>query len=170
LLLTGCVPPAGDPTPTPAASSTPVFASEEEALAAAEEAYAAYLAVSDAITADGGANPERIEPFVSAAQYEAELEGFRLYGERGWHTAGASRFEKPELQVFADYGDGSADVSMYVCSDLSALRILDETGVDVTPPDVVDRQLVEVVFSAVADRAPLLRLESTELWNSGSGC
>ena len=42
LLLTGCSLASPEVAPTPTPSATPVFASEEEALAAAEEAYAAY--------------------------------------------------------------------------------------------------------------------------------
>ena len=60
LVLAGCAPdvPAIQVPPTP--TVTPLFASDEEALAAAEEAYAAYLAMSDEITSDGGERPERI--------------------------------------------------------------------------------------------------------------
>ena len=54
--LSGCVQTTEKPTPTPTAAATPAFASDEEALAAAEKAYAAYLAVLDDVTADGGRN------------------------------------------------------------------------------------------------------------------
>ena len=47
LLLSGCVPQQSTDTPTPEPSSTPVFATEEEALAAATAAYAAYQAGVD---------------------------------------------------------------------------------------------------------------------------
>ncbi len=68
LALTGCV--DGDRLPTlpPTPTSTPIFASEEEALAAAEEAYAAYLEMSNLISSEGGVEPERIAPFVTADQ------------------------------------------------------------------------------------------------------
>ena len=48
LLLAGCVQTGTKDASTPAPSVTPVFASEEEALAAAEEAYACLLYTSDA--------------------------------------------------------------------------------------------------------------------------
>ena len=56
-LFSGCIPtePLAD-TPAPQPTSTPVFASEEEALAAAVEAYAGYLEMSDLIASEGGAN------------------------------------------------------------------------------------------------------------------
>ncbi len=66
LVLTGCVgspAPTQSPTPTEAA---PIFASDEEALAAAVEAYEALSQQRRTkITDDGGAEPERIDPFVT---------------------------------------------------------------------------------------------------------
>ncbi|MBW4033634.1 MAG: hypothetical protein HIU88_13400, partial [Acidobacteria bacterium] len=46
LALVGCVPTGQHAASSPTASLTPVFASDAEALAAAEKAYAAYLKVS----------------------------------------------------------------------------------------------------------------------------
>ena len=79
LLLAGCG--GGDPIPTlpPTPSATPIFASEEEALAAAEDAYAAYRGMSDQISAEGGANPERIAPFVTESRLADELRGFATF-------------------------------------------------------------------------------------------
>ena len=76
LMLGGCVPSAPAASPTPEPSSTPVFASEEEALAAAEEAYAAYLAVIDEIHADGGAGVERLEVVATPEVTNNEADGF----------------------------------------------------------------------------------------------
>ncbi|MES1170616.1 MAG: hypothetical protein ABUL47_08010, partial [Leifsonia sp.] len=45
-VLAGCVP-TGTPTKSPRATATPVFASDAEALAAAEKAYAAYESAVD---------------------------------------------------------------------------------------------------------------------------
>ncbi len=56
-LISGCLPTPTNVIPTAVPTGTPVFASEEEALAAAIEAYEAYLAVSDAILPDGGRGP-----------------------------------------------------------------------------------------------------------------
>ncbi|HEU0205628.1 MAG TPA: hypothetical protein VFQ74_02915, partial [Pseudolysinimonas sp.] len=45
--LAGCVPTNAHPSESPSATATPVFASDAEALAAAENAYAAYQAAVD---------------------------------------------------------------------------------------------------------------------------
>ena len=59
LLLSGCLPQQPTATPPPEATAAPIFASDEEALAAATAAYAAYLAMSDQILKDGGKDPDR---------------------------------------------------------------------------------------------------------------
>ena len=56
-LLAGCLPTDPPVTPPPTSDLEPVFASDEEALAAAEEAYGAYLAAADEILSSGGADP-----------------------------------------------------------------------------------------------------------------
>ncbi len=167
LLLSGCVPSAPPATSTPSPAATPVFASEEDALVAAEAAYAEYLRVSDAITADGGTEPERIEPLVTAEQYEVELEGFLIYSSRGWKTTGASSFSDVVLQSYRDQG-GIANISLYVCSDISALKIFDSAGSDLTPSEVPERQTLQLFFTT-QETSDLL-LESAEIWNSESGC
>ncbi|MDQ1582169.1 MAG: hypothetical protein QOF36_223, partial [Microbacteriaceae bacterium] len=53
ITLAGCATSAS-PMPTPSAVHSPLFASDEEALKAATDAYAAYLAMSDTIAQEGG--------------------------------------------------------------------------------------------------------------------
>ena len=168
-MLGGCVPDTPVTTPAPEPSATPVFASDEEAQAAAEAAYAAYLAVSDAISADGGANPERIEPLVSGEQYQVELDGFTTYSAKGWKTIGSTTFDTAQLQAYADYGDGTSTVSIYVCSDTTGVRLLDSTGSDITPSDSAARRTLELSFSNEEPASPLV-LESAGIWNSESEC
>lgn len=142
LALSGCG--GGDPLPTlpPSPSSTPVFASEEEALAAAEEAYSAYRATSDLITSEGGLRPERIAPFVTEEQLKDELDGFRYFETNGIRSVGSAPVIEILLQQFLDEGD-SYEIVFYSCIDVSSVSIIDNTGADVTP----------------ADRPPLVALE-----------
>ncbi|HEX6365881.1 MAG TPA: hypothetical protein VF000_07010, partial [Agromyces sp.] len=81
LLLGGCVGvPGATPTPTaapsPSPSPEPIFASDEEALAAAVEAYERYLRVSQMIGEEGGANPRRILSVVTPEYAEVAIAGF----------------------------------------------------------------------------------------------
>jgi len=166
LTLTGCV--DGDPLPTlpPTPTSTPIFASEEEALAAAEEAYAAYLEMSNLIASEGGVNPERIAALVTDERLIDELRGFETLRELQVHTSGRDTFETIELQRF-DQTDDGAEVVLYVCWDASAVRVLDATGADVTPSERNVHDLLEVVMVTVGE-SPSLVLSSDEPWSSST--
>ncbi len=162
LLFSGCGGGAPIPTLPPTPSATPIFASEEEALAAAEEAYAAYREMSDVIASEGGTGPERIAPFVTEARMEDELRGFATLRESGLRVVGEATFEVLSTQRYEEVG-GDAEVVFYACSDLSGSRVIDDTGADVTPSDRSDRLVLEVVLRTVDGMAPLL-LESDSAW------
>ena len=66
--LTGCLGSAPDPTPTP----TAVFTSEEEAFAAAEETYRAYIDAVNARRADPRSEPDPQSFLIGEAQ-EADI-------------------------------------------------------------------------------------------------
>jgi len=162
IMLSGCVPtePADEPSPEPTSAS--VFASEEEALTAAEEAYAEYLAVSDAISQDGGANPERIEPLVTEDRFPIELELFSQFEDQALRTEGATAFDSLELQQY----DGTP-IHAYVCLDVTDVRVFDAGGQDVTPtnrPGRLPLQIQLVVF----DRSTLLA--ESDVWDGDNFC
>lgn len=168
LTLTGCQ--TDDPivVPQPEPSSTPLFASEEEALAAAEEAYAGYLAASDAVLADGGANPERTYEYLTETMQLQQAESLKLYTDSGWHSTGTSSFDRFDLQQFLDYGADGAEVTAYACLDVSKARILDEAGADVTPSDRPDRLPVELAF--VAEGSAEMKIDRSDLWSGDDFC
>jgi hypothetical protein len=167
LVLSGCG--TSDPLPTlpPTPSSTPVFASEEEALAAAEDAYAAYSEVADAVANSGGSEPERLAPFVTEEQLQNELESAAFYQENEIHSVGSPTVISFELQQYFEAADG-AEVVAYVCLDVSRVSVLDADGHDVTPLDRHAVVPLEVAF--VADRTDRVLISSSELWSGDSFC
>lgn len=170
LLLAGCVP--GEPviTPEPDPDATPVFASDEEALAAATEAYAKYLEVSDQIAADGGADPGRMIPIVTKDQYQKEVEGFKSLLDGGLHIVGSSEFDSIMIQSWSMLAPGSAQVVVYACSDASSTRVLDASGADVTPTNRRVRAPFELEFvSSIGDSSSLI-LARNELWSGTDFC
>ena len=168
LALSGCV--SADPavTPQPQASATPLFASDAEALKAAEEAYAAYLKVSDQITSRGAATPDSIEPYVTKAQLAKEIQGFQTVSSRKLHTSGMTRFDNSQLKQYSS--SPTTRVSLYLCSDATDVRLMDEAGFDVTPDSRIDRQAFEVDFISASMTKSTLVLSRSEPWSGTDIC
>lgn len=132
-LLAACGPePVPAPLP-PEPTATAVFASDAEALAAAEEAYAAYLEMSDIVTADGGQGAHRLEPFVDPDYFASTLAAIQIYIERDVHTQGKTEFRVVSLNYFDEF-----ELQMEICLDVTDIRILNAEGLDVTPRDRVN--------------------------------
>jgi len=163
--LSGCfVQETPDATSSPVPSQTPVFATEEEALAAATEAYEKYLKVVDSIFADGGADPERLLDVATLGQYEKELSGYRELASKRLYGVGKSRIESPMMQYF---DSSTSNVVIYVCLDISATDIRDANGVSTVKPNRVDRYTSEV--SLESDGSSLL-VASDVPWGGESVC
>jgi hypothetical protein len=166
LALTGCVP-TGTPSASPRPTATPVFASDAEALAAAEKAYAAYESVSDQILKDGGANPERLKSVTSSTLYDEELKGFQLTAKNGWHSTGGTTHDHFSLQTY-DPGNLDSTVVAYVCSDVSRVDVLDSNGASVVSASRPDRTPFQVTFALRASGT--LVLASDDVWTGGGVC
>ncbi len=158
LLLTGCIPQQPPPEPTP----TPVFASEEEALAAAEEAYAEYLAMSDLIASEGGADPERLAPYVTEDWLAHEVDTFDAMQQEGIRIAGST---SPGLLKFQDME--STRVVVVTCYDAEEHRVLDLQGQDVTPADRISRVNLQITFQM---EAGVLLVSGSEPWQADPSC
>lgn len=160
LVLTGCATPTPMPTAPPAPSDSPVFASDEEALAAAEEAYGRYSRVADQILVDGGADPERLKEFVSDEIYATEEPGFLRFASKGWHGVGETYFTLT-LQHYDD-----RQVVVYSCDDVSETDVLDSAGVSVVKPDRTTLIPFEVTF----DVEDSMRIVGSDVWTGGGVC
>jgi hypothetical protein len=170
LLLGGCVPAPPAETPAPTPGPTPVFASEEEALAAAEEAYAAYLAVSDAIAQDGGRDPERLAPHVTPGWLEKEVEVFELFAASGRRLVGETQLRSSHLQQISDDGRLPGQLVAYFCTDFASTRIVDSSGADVTPTDREAIVTLEVSFVIESQDSARLLVDGSAPWVESSLC
>jgi hypothetical protein len=169
LALSGCVgAPAPTPTPTASASAEPIFASDEEALAAAEVAYSAFETVSHDIASDWGKQPERIESVATATYAPELLEEFAQYRELEIRADGAVKLDSFSLvQHTAD--NTRSEVVIYVCRDVSGVRIIDANGVDITPVDRAARTPLIASLTTEADGEKLL-VDGVELWSGEDFC
>ena len=168
LLLSGCLPSTPVVTPEPLPSSTPVFASDADALAAATDAYRAYVEVSDQIARDGGVEPERLSPLVTPEWLAKEVASFNKFAKLSRHQTGSTSFRVTGLQGVHDDGHGGVSVGAYVCTNVSGTRFLDASGTDVTPADRVSRVSLEVTFKGTPPASSQLVLARNEPW-SGTG-
>jgi hypothetical protein len=167
LTLSGCG--GGTPIPTlpPTPTATPVFASEEEALAAAEEAYAAYSEMSDLISSQGGADPERLAPYVTAEQLAREIDTANYFSANGLRADGRPVLTRFDLQQYSEVAS-QVEIVVYVCLDVSAVLVRDADGADVTPANRQSVVPLEVAF--VASSSDTLLIANSDVWSGSSFC
>ncbi|MEI5584246.1 hypothetical protein, partial [Agromyces sp. CCNWLW208] len=156
-------------TPSAAAGEKPIFASDEEALAAAVEAYEAYSEMSTRIASEGGARPERIAEVVGADAAPELIAEFEAMSEANLRTSGVTKVYGARLMK-ADHSGSVAQVSAYFCRDVSKVRILDASGADVTKPRESDITAVLGEFESVAEGSPQLILKRAQSWQDNSFC
>lgn len=153
VVLSGCSP-APVPTPTP----TPVFASEEQAFAAAEETYRAYNDAGNA-RRDGLETPDP-QDFLIGTALEGDIDGQTLLRERGLAVkghVGVERFNGVEATLASD----SNRIIAIVCLDASHTQVVDNEGTDVTPPGRAPQVAQKVTFSATDDGLRISHEESS---------
>jgi hypothetical protein len=162
LALAACTPAHPRPTPSSSPAATPLFSSDAEALKAATDAYAAYLKVSDEISHDGGANPERIKPYVTHRELEKLVSDFKQLQAQDAHTTGPSTFSKLRVGSYA-----GPSLQAYLCSDVSQVRVVNAAGQDVTPSGRSDVLPLSVTFESTNGH---LRLAESVKWSGPSFC
>ena len=175
LALTGCtpepVPQAPQASETTAPTDAPVFASDEEALAAATEAYAAYLAMSDQILAEGGENPDRIRAFSTETLAEIEMEGYAQVRSNKLRSVGESRFSDLILQNLSlTEKAGRGIVTTYLCSDISEVDVVNVNGDSVVKDARPDFTPFIVSFDLVSREPVKLLVSSADVWDGAGIC
>lgn len=154
VVLSGCSP-APVPTPTP----TPVFASEEEAFAAAEKTYRAY---TDELNQVDVGEPETIDALFSLTSGDFEAADRKTFSEL--YAAG---YELTGETKVADFRAVSADIMKgavvaEVCVDVSQSDVVDQDGVSVTPPNRPDLNSLTVTFASSDGRLSIERAARSE--------
>lgn len=174
--LSGCSAtpaPAPRDTAEPVAEATPattetsaVFASNDEALAAATAFYASYQGIANTISREGGADPSRISDFVTKDMLPGEIATFERLADRGVHLVGDIDFDSMSVQS-ADLNAGS--INLYMCLDVSKGEVVDAGGMSVAPPDRPLRYPL-VVALVQNDALNQLLLEKSEIWSGSDFC
>lgn len=148
--LTGCTPPAA-PQPTP------TFAGEEEAFAAAEATYRAYV---DALNAVDLSDPETFEDVYAWTTGDANAgarETFTQMHADKWVVDGPTEVSLLTPSA-AQPEDGG--ISLDVCLDVSEVTLVDESGASVVAPDRRDIQSMVVTVRSVGTTPTGLAISS----------
>ncbi|GAA2071517.1 hypothetical protein GCM10009758_11560 [Microbacterium hatanonis] len=134
-------------TPEPQ-ETAPAFATEEEAFAAAEQTYRAYV---DALNQVDLSDPETFEPVFALTTGEANASARQTLSERhanGWVVTGSSQITVAEpLPSSSD----TENVVLAVCLDVSEVALTDSTGLSVVSPDRPDTQTMAVTVTRADD-------------------
>jgi len=167
IALSGCVggPPAAVVTPAP--SESPVFASEEEALAAATEAYAAYLALGSQVASDGGENPERMGQVTAGNAYQQELETFKSMRSASIRGVGGQTFDTVSVQM-VDVATG--DIVVYLCLDTSTADLIDSDGTSTRSTDRATRFPLLIELEVAPKSGSDLSITESESWSGENFC
>jgi len=171
LSLTSCAPdePLSRARPTP--SSTPLFASEEEALDAARATYEGFLRSTEIVLADGGKGAERIDEFAVDSLAASEREGAQGFQDKNFRIEGNSSIVAFELQRFSPEAHGDTTVVVaYVCVDDSNIRVFKSDGEFDRPPGTVGQSTYEANFSLASGETNRLMLSKNEIWNGEGIC
>lgn len=139
--------------PAPPTQVQPVFASDDEAVAAAVATYERYLVLNAEIDADGGADAERVLE-VATKSYGLDLVAeYRSMRRSGANVTGAARLVASRL-VEIDRDRTRLKVAM--CVDLNDMQISNAAGEDVTPQRDDERTSFEVEFRSANSARVLL--------------
>jgi hypothetical protein len=168
-VLVGCVQSPSGVIPTSEPSATPVFASDAAALAAAKKAYVAYLVVSDQVANDGGQNAGRFSAVVTRSWLPREQASAASLLQSNRSQVGASAAEKYRLEQRSQTRD-IANVSVYVCLDLSAVHYVDTgSGSNPTAPTAA-LVPIEVNLVSAAKGSQTLLVERNTPWQGNDFC
>jgi hypothetical protein len=170
-MLAGCVPPPANVIPTSVPTAAPVFASEDEALAAAVKAYEGYLEVSDRILMDRGVNPERLLAVATKDVLAKQLPGFDQARKMDLRSTGGSKVDTITLQAYEPRtADGKGIVTVYACVDVSSVNVYDSNGRSIVSPNRPNRSPFEAQFDLSSPGATSLILAREDPWSGRDFC
>jgi hypothetical protein len=141
--LAGCTTPE-PPEPTPA----PLFASEEEAFAAAEKTYRAYV---DALNQVDLSDPATFEPVYALTTGDANASDRKSLSEFHADNVTVTGASEVKLLEPIQYSDKSGEVELAACVDVSTVDLLDADGRSMVDPNRPDMQTTTVTLGQGAD-------------------
>lgn len=178
--LSGCsAVPAPAPTdsaaPVPAATSAPtetppIFASNEEALAAAKAAYSNYLAAGDTAGEIGSDSWKNYLSLTTGSEFAGVIKAREKMQENGWSFTGTTTFDSMAVQSSRALRDGSWEIRAYLCLDLSESDMVDDSGTSQINPDRQLRSPMIAVFVTPDENSHQLLISESPIWTGSNFC
>jgi hypothetical protein len=169
--LAACQPDAAPIVPTPAPSTSPIFASDEEALAAAADAFSAYLLALDDIRHGGGADVERLNGVATADVVNHEASGLAEMKANGERSTGYTHFDSISLQNRTiDAASTQNIVIVYLCEDFSDTDVVGKDGKSLISESRQTRWPLEVSFDGTGAADMPLIVSAVEDWTGADFC
>lgn len=164
--LAACAESARIPPPEPSATVEPLFASDEEALAAATEAYEEYLAVLDTALQQPAIRDAPFAEIAVGPALDEAVESMETFVEQGLRIVGRREVTNTQFQQSVASEDRVA-IQIYVCESVANLDILNADGVSLVQPERPDLTAFEVTL--LADERVIL-VEERIVWEGGGVC
>lgn len=170
LALAGCAPAASPPPSSSTPSATPVFASDAEALKAAETAYAAYQAAVDQSLQTG--DPSKLNEVAvekALATAKGAVEKFHEAGRRQVGLSSIDSVSAADMSPFTNGAYRDSVAQIYACLDVSKVDVVDQSGRSVSTPGRVTRYptLVSLKWS---ERVQRILVSEESVWNGKNFC
>ncbi|QAV69703.1 hypothetical protein ESZ53_04155 [Salinibacterium sp. UTAS2018] len=160
--LSGCVP--ADPAPPqPSATFVAPYASDEEALAAAEAAYGEYLNAVNTALRTGVVEESVFESVTTGSELSDAIAVYSRIASEGKRSTADITFDQVTLQRYSTDESAHEVITIYLCEDLSKAFLVDESGERVKTEDVPPRTM-QVTFDYSTDHDGLL-LTDRQIWD-----
>ncbi|WP_149085626.1 MULTISPECIES: hypothetical protein [Microbacterium] len=143
------------PAPVPSPTPSPVFESEEEAFAAAEATYRAYVQASNGTMLHDPDTFEALFSWLIGEALTSAKENFSRFHAEGWTRTGTTTFDNFTPISY----DGESLIS-HLCLDVSAVTLRDADG-NVVGSDRPDRQPIQIQMAPSAATSTGLAIAST---------
>jgi len=170
LATTGCVtaesPPAPEPTETTDVSQAP-FASEEEALAAAEEAYRAFLAVADKALQTASPPSDNIKNPTGNALDDLLQSVRAIERSSRRQTGNVAVVRVSPADTEGALTSPTLPIQIYSCADYGEVDVLDAQGNSVVDPARPD--LIAFLVTLLHDGQQLV-VSDLEPWTGDGVC
>jgi hypothetical protein len=164
--LTACTESTRIPPAEPTADVAPLFATDEEALAAATAAYEEYLAVLDGMLQDPREVTVEFDEVAEGAALDAAVISVAEFVDQGFSISGPRRIGRVDLQQ-ASISTDMAEVTAYFCEDISGVQLRDKEGQSVSTEDRPDFTLFEATIRIDAIGAVVIE---REFWSNEVSC